>query len=60
LNFSYHKKKGHKATAEYWWNVWYNMAPKRGCGKGALWTTDTFEMWYHREGNDKDFRAKYV
>jgi hypothetical protein len=21
---------------------------------------DTFEMWYHRQGNDTGFRAKYV
>ena len=60
LNFSYHKKEGHKAKAEYWWNIWYNMAPKKSNNKQALWTTDTFEMWYHREGNDRDFRAKYI
>jgi hypothetical protein len=60
MNFLYHKKAGHKAEAEYWWNKWYSMAPKKSNNQQALWTTDTFEMWYYREGNDTDFRAKYV
>ena len=59
MNFYWHKKVGNKAEAEYWWNIWYNMAPKKSNNRQALWTTDTFEMWYYRQGNDLDFRHKY-
>ena len=60
MNFFTAKKSRDRETAKYWWNKWYSLAPKKGNGKGALWTTDTFEMWYHRQGNDTGFRAKYV
>ena len=59
MNFYWHKKVGNKAEAEYWWNIWYNMAPKKSNNRQALWTTDTFEMWYYRQGNDLNFRHKY-
>ena len=58
MNFFYHKRMGNKERAEYYWNIWYNMAPKKSNNRQALWKTDTFEMWYNRKGNDLDFREK--
>ena len=59
MNFYWHKKVGNKERAEHYWNIWYNMAPKKSNNRQALWSTDTFEMWYYRQGNDLDFRHKY-
>lgn len=60
MNFFYHKRKGNRERAEYYWNKWYHMAPKNSNNRQALWPTDTFEMWYNRKGNDLDFRHKYT
>jgi hypothetical protein len=59
MNFYHHKRIGNKERAEYYWNIWYSMAPKKSNNRQALWKTDTFEMWYNRKGNDLDFREKY-
>lgn len=59
MNFYYHKRMGNKERAEYYWNIWYNMAPKKSNNRQALWATDTFEMWYYRQGDDLNFRHKY-
>ncbi len=59
MNFYYHKRMGNKKRAEYYWNIWYSMAPKKSKNRQAIWPTDTFEMWYYRQGNDLDFRHKY-
>ena len=59
MNFYWHKKVGNKERAEHYWNIWYNMAPKKSNNRQALWSTDTFEMWYYRQGNDLNFRHKY-
>ena len=56
MNFSHHKRVGNKERAEYYWNIWYKMAPKKSKNRQALWPTDTFEMWYNRKGNALDFR----
>jgi len=58
MNFYHHKRIGNKERAEYYWNIWYSMAPKKSNNRQALWKTDTFEMWYNRKGNDLDFREK--
>ena len=47
---------GNKERAEYYWNIWYSMAPKKSNNRQALWETDTFDMWYNRKGNDLNFR----
>lgn len=60
MNFYHHKRMGNKERAEYYWNIWYKMAPKKSKNRQALWPTDTFEMWYNRKGNDLDFRHKYT
>lgn len=60
MNFYYHKRMGNKQRAEYYWNKWYKMAPKKSKNRQAIWSTDTFEMWYNRKGNDLDFRHKYT
>ena len=57
MNFSYHKNRGNRERAEYYWNIWYKMAPKKSKNRQALWPTDTFEMWYNRKGNDLNFRS---
>ena len=57
MNFSHHKRVGNKERAEYYWNIWYKMAPKKSKNRQALWPTDTFEMWYNRKGNDLNFRS---
>ncbi len=56
MNFNHHKRVGNKERAEYYWNIWYKMAPKKSKNRQALWPTDTFEMWYNRKGNDLNFR----
>jgi hypothetical protein len=56
MNFFYHKRMGNKERAEYYWNIWYSMSPKKSNNRQALWKTDTFDMWYNRKGNDLDFR----
>lgn len=60
MNFYHHKRMGNKERAEYYWNIWYEMSPKKSKNRQALWPTDTFEMWYNRKGNDLDFRHKYT
>ena len=60
MNFYYYKRVGNKERAEHYWNIWYNMAPKKSNNRQALWTTDTFEMWYNRKGNDLNFRQKQI
>ena len=57
MNFSYHKNRGNRERAEYYWNIWYKMKTKKSKNRQALWPTDTFEMWYNRKGNDLNFRS---
>lgn len=57
--FNYYKWQGRKKEAEHWWNIWYAERKKTGFKakqRKALWETDTFEMWYSRQGNELDFR----
>ena len=37
MNFSHHKRVGNKERAEYYWNIWYKMAPKKSKNRQALW-----------------------
>ena len=56
MNFLHHKRTHNRETAEYWWKKWYDRAPKKSNNRQSLWSTDTFKMWYSREGNDLNFR----
>ena len=56
MRFSYYKKTGNLTMAEYEWNKWYALSEFVDNNRKSLWKTDTFEMWYNRQGNDLDFR----
>ena len=58
MKFFYYKRKGNRDQAEYYWNKWYELAPKNSNNRQALWITDTFEMWWDRVGNELNFRSK--
>lgn len=58
--FWFYKKKGKKKEAKREWNKWYSQAKFKSNNRQSLWKTDTFEMWYNRQGNDLDFRKKYL
>ena len=55
----YYKKKGNKKEAEQSWNEWYSKAKFKSNNRQALQKTDTFKLWYNRNGNDLNFRKKY-
>jgi hypothetical protein len=57
--FFYYKKKGNKKEAEQSWNEWYSKAKFKSNNRQALQKTDTFKLWYNRNGNDLNFRKKY-
>lgn len=64
MNFWYHKNETRNIVeARKYWNEWYSQRKKSGFkskNRQSLWETDTFEMWWYREGNELDFREKYA
>ena len=58
MNFNYHKKEKNFVKAQEYWNKWYDLSMFKDNNRQALWETDTFEMWYNRNGNDINFRDK--
>ena len=63
MAFWYHKNETRNIDeARKYWNKWYSQRKKEGFkskNRQSLWKTDTFEMWWYREGNELDFREKY-
>ena len=56
MRFFYFKRKGDRVNAEHNFNEWKANAPMKSKNRQSLWPTDTFEMWWYRQGNDLNFR----
>ena len=61
MSFNDEKRKGNKEKARKHWNDWYKYSLfKSKNRRNDLWESDTFEMWYYREGSELNFRDRWL